>query len=227
MSHQEDRPPLDAIAPHAEGRSAWTPVAALVITATAARIIWLIVACPYELVADEAHYWEWGRHLDWSYYTKGPGVGWIIAASTAVLGDMAWAVRLPAALAGALTMLAAASLAMHLAPGRARAGLYTAALVALIPIHQGLAIFMTIDGPYLACWIIAAAAAWRALDACPRPQSPDPSTAPSTRATSARQSPAISAWPFAGWCAGLGAALGIGFLFKYTILLLAVLAPVP
>lgn len=49
-----------------------------------------------ELHFDEAQYWEWSRHLDWSYATKGPLVAWLIALSTGYLGDVDWAVRLPA-----------------------------------------------------------------------------------------------------------------------------------
>ena len=60
--------------------------------------------CPLELAPDEAHYWDWSRHLDWSYYSKGPLVAWLIRASCELFGplsleltgSLAAAVRLPA-----------------------------------------------------------------------------------------------------------------------------------
>ena len=30
------------------------------------------------------HYWDWSRHLDWSYYSKGPLVAWLIRGSHVV-----------------------------------------------------------------------------------------------------------------------------------------------
>ena len=36
-----------------------------------------------DLSPDEAHYWEWSRRLDLSYYSKGPLIAYLIAALTA------------------------------------------------------------------------------------------------------------------------------------------------
>src|SRR6202035_207385 len=52
--------------------------------------------CPVDLSGDEAQYWDWSRHLDLSYYSKGPMVAYIIHASCAVMGNTMPAVRLPA-----------------------------------------------------------------------------------------------------------------------------------
>lgn len=57
-----------------------------------------------DLAADEAHYWEWSRKLDWSYYSKGPIVAYLISISTAIFHNTTFAVRLPAALCHALTL---------------------------------------------------------------------------------------------------------------------------
>ena len=43
--------------------------------------------CPIDLSGDEAQYWDWSRKLDWSYYSKGPLVAYIIRASSAIFGD--------------------------------------------------------------------------------------------------------------------------------------------
>src|SRR4051812_50206558 len=80
----------------------WGAVLLLVLAVTAARLMYLAWLCPYTLVEDEASYWEWARHLDWSYYTKGPGIAWTIAGAVRVLGDSAFAVRVPAVISSAV-----------------------------------------------------------------------------------------------------------------------------
>lgn len=159
-----------------------------------ARVVWHAFVSQLTLLEDEAHYWEWSRRLDWSYYTKGPGVAWVIRASTEVFGHNEWAVRLPAALAGAAGMLGAAMAARWTLPNNAdRRGLVTASgvLFALVPGFAVASMLMTIDSPYVACWVWAGAFAARALLGGSR-----------------------RAW------IGFGIAIGVGFLFKYTILLL-------
>ncbi|MEO1008459.1 MAG: glycosyltransferase family 39 protein [Planctomycetota bacterium] len=181
---------MDAPDPRTPSLASMLPAALLILGVTAARIAYLIWLCPYALIEDEAHYWEWSRHLDWSYYSKGPGVAWTIYASTALFGVAEWSIRLPAALAMGLAAWWIARLAQRMF-GDARAGFFAAALVLLVPILQMLGLLMTIDGPYLACWALACLAAHAAL-----------------------RNRARWAW------ATLGVAVGVGFLFKYTILLL-------
>jgi len=167
---------------------------AMVIGLLGARVLWHALVSQLTLLEDEAHYWEWSRRLDWSYYTKGPGVAWVIRASTELFGVSEWAVRLPAAISGALGMLGATAAAMWALPEHPdRRGLVvlSALLFALVPGFAVASMLMTIDGPYVACWAWAGAFACRAL-----------------RTGSGR------AW------LGFGAAVGAGFLFKYTILLL-------
>lgn len=173
----------------------WGPIVGLAAILTVARLAYLAAFCPYDLIEDEAHYWEWSRRLDWSYYTKGPGIALAIRAFTEILGASELAVRLPAVLAAgaatALVGLLAADCASRFGRPDWRAGLFAAGAFALAPINQLLALVSTIDGPLLACWAAACWAAWRALERRSR-----------------------WAWPV------LGAAIGVGFLFKYTILLL-------
>lgn len=168
----------------------------LVVLVAAARLIYLKWLCPYNLVEDEAFYWEWSRRLEWSYYSKGPGVAWTIAITRWLLGDPAspgaaeFAVRVGSPFFSAATALLLAGLARD-ATGEKRAGFFAAACFVLVPMFQVSGLLMTIDGPYACCWAAAAWAAWRALGRGSR-----------------------GAW------VGLALALGIGFLYKYTILLL-------
>lgn len=164
---------------------------ALVLLLLVLRWAWQAFASDLTLLEDEAHYWEWSRCLDWSYYTKGPGVAWVIRASTELLGTSEWSVRLPALISTALGMLGAATAARWAFPGRREIETTSALLFALVPGFAIAAMLMTIDAPYVACWIWAGAFALRAI------------TTGSPRA----------------WLA-LGACVAIGFLFKYTILLI-------
>lgn len=76
---------------------------ALIIALMVAR---LLTAVFTELSPDEAYYWLWAQHPDTGYYDHPPFVAWAIWASTAVFGDSAFAVRLPALLSFAVVMWA-------------------------------------------------------------------------------------------------------------------------
>lgn len=167
---------------------------AFILLVALARFGYLALRSPYTLAEDEAHYWEWSRNLGWSYYSKGPGVAYAIAAATRLFGDVEWAVRLPAVLFGALGALFTLLLTRDLFRGHALArpaSSLAGVLFVLVPAFALASFLMTIDGPYIACFAAACAAAWRALRMRSR-----------------------LAWP------ALALALGVGFLFKYTILLL-------
>ena len=109
--------------------------------------------------------WDWSRRLAASYNdANGPGVVWLIAASTRALGVSEWSVRLPATIAMAIAATAGTRLAVESLPeaGRRTAVGVTAALLFLgAPALQGYALFMTPDAPAIACWTIGAYAAWR------------------------------------------------------------------
>ncbi|MDX2118778.1 MAG: glycosyltransferase family 39 protein [Planctomycetota bacterium] len=170
-------------------RMPWRSTLALVLGVLALKLIYLAWLCPYPLIEDEAHYWEWSRRLDWSYYSKGPGVAWAIWLSTHTLGLSEFSVRAPAAISAALGALCVAGLVRD-ATRSARAGVYAAACFILCPAFVVTSLLMTIDMPYSACWAAAAWAGYRALCMNDRP-----------------------AWVW------MGAAIGLGVIFKYTMLL--------
>ncbi|MBL9032838.1 MAG: glycosyltransferase family 39 protein [Phycisphaerae bacterium] len=167
---------------------------ALVGVVTLARLAYLAFVSPYTLAEDEAHYWEWSRRLEWSYYSKGPGVAWAIAASTWAARGLGLAlsefwVRVPAVVSSAALLAALAVLGSRVdRDGGARravlAGLF-------VPAFFIAGLLMTIDSPLLACWAWAIVFAHDAMRRGGR-------------------------WAWVG----LGVAIGLGFLFKYTILLL-------
>ena len=57
---------------------------------------WMAAIVP--LTGDEALFYWWARFLDYGYYDHPPMVAWWIAAMRALLGDAAWAIRMPAVL---------------------------------------------------------------------------------------------------------------------------------
>ncbi|ASC73079.1 hypothetical protein XM38_040410 [Halomicronema hongdechloris C2206] len=54
---------------------------------------------------DEAYYWLWGQHLDWSYYDHPPWQAWSQALSTALWGRSTWALRWPNLISNGLLLL--------------------------------------------------------------------------------------------------------------------------
>ena len=62
-------------------------LAAVLTLGFAGHLVYLTRDCPIDLSGDEAHYWDWSRQLDLSYYSKGTLVAYIIRTSCAVFGD--------------------------------------------------------------------------------------------------------------------------------------------
>ncbi len=172
----------------------------LIIAATLVRLA-IVLLSPFELASDEAQYWDWSRRLDLSYYSKGPGVAWTIAISTAIFGESQWAIRLPAVLSGTITLICGAWLAMMCFPNaRGKSAWFTVLALCAIPALHGASVFMTIDAPYVASWGLACALAWRLWSTL-------------TGESSSPGSLALQA-------SALGLALGASFLYKYTALIL-------
>ncbi len=146
----------------------------------------------FDLHFDEAQYWEWSQRLDWSYYSKGPLVAWLIALSTTLFGHGEWQVRLFAWLAYDVFLLLLFAFARQVWSSQ-RAGWWAVALGLTTPLYFPLGQVMTTDVFLFVCWTWALWAAWRAWYR--------------------RQA--------RGWYE-LGAAVGIGGLAKFSIGLLPV-----
>lgn len=133
--------------------------ALLILTAGLLHLAYLTVECPLDLAPDEAHYWDWSRHLDWSYYSKGPLVAWLIRASCELLGPLserltgsvALAVRAPAVLCGSLLVTSLYVLCVQ-AFARPRLALALVAVALTMPLIAVGSTLMTIDSPYTCCW---------------------------------------------------------------------------
>ena len=174
-------------------------VGAIILFSLLGRIWFLTQQTWLQLAPDEAHYWDWSRHLDWSYYSKGPLVAWLIRASCWLTGQEAeWAIRLPAALCGAFTLTGLAVLTQRIY----QRPWWTLALVcvaSLLPLLVVGSLLMTIDAPYVCCWTWAMVVAHGLMF-------PTSASAQST------------ARSCLGWLL-LGVIIGLGILAKYTMAL--------
>ena len=149
------------------------------------------VAAVAPLSGDEAYYWLWSRRLQLSYFDH-PGMSaWWIAAATELFGESPLAIRLPSVVGAALVTLLVYDTG-RVAFDDSRAGLWAALWLNVTVLFGAAAIIATPDTPLLVFW---AAALWAMVRLIRRGQ------------------------PV--WLYLLGAALGLGFTGKYTMVLIA------
>jgi len=144
-----------------DGRSLWHRklAIAVILAVTLFRILYLFFLCPYDLAPDEGHYWDWSRHLDWSYYSKGPLIAWIIRGGCDLFGGTALsihgtlmpAVRLPAVLFGS-GLLTALYILTYQSYRHDRLALAVVLVALTLPPISVSSIIMTIDSPFLCLW---------------------------------------------------------------------------
>jgi hypothetical protein len=131
----------------------------LIAGVAAAHVAYLAFDCPLDLAPDEAHYWDWSRQLDWSYYSKGPLVAYLIRAGCELAGpwslhqtgSLMLAVRLPAVLCGSLLLVSLYVLTVQVFQ-REGLALAVVALAMTLPMIAVGSSLMTIDAPYTCCW---------------------------------------------------------------------------
>ncbi len=121
-----------------------------------------IATGPADISPDEAHYWEWSRRLDLSYYTKGPLIAYIIAGTTWVLGDTVLAVRFAAPIFLALSSVVMYRLAMELFNDSKKASA-AALAIQITPLFAVYGVVMTIDSPFIFFWIVSLYLFWKAI----------------------------------------------------------------
>jgi hypothetical protein len=171
--------------------------ATLIVGAAALHLWYLSSSSSLDLACDEAHYWDWSRHLDWSYYSKGPLVAWLIRASCELVGtrsehftgNLALAVRLPAIVCSSLLLLSLYVLTVQIYRNEP-AAVAVVAIGLTMPVIAAGASIMTIDAPYTCCWGWALVLVYQAVFRGSR-----------------------LAWPVAG------VLIGVGMLAKYTMAL--------
>src|SRR5271170_3662927 len=126
-----------------------------------ANLLFLYFHCPFDLSEDESQYWDWSRHLDWGYYSKGPGIAAIIHLAV-VVGN--WfgqqnatmpVVRTPAVIFSFISGLVGILLARRIFRDD-RVSLMMIVLSAGMPMFAIGSLLITIDSPMYCAWALAA-----------------------------------------------------------------------
>jgi len=143
-----------------------------------------------DLHTEEAQYWLWSKHLAWSYYSKPPLIAWTNYLACSILGNTELAVKANALLVGFILPFVLYWIALDLFRS-ARMAFYSVLIMFAMPHYNYIAlIFMTDTYSYF-FWLLAVYFTWKAFH-------------------TDRQ----SAWLLSGLT------LGMGWLSKYTVLLL-------
>ncbi len=137
-------------------------LAVLLVLGFLGHLRYLTNDCPIDLSGDEAHYWDWSRRLDISYYSKGPMVAWLIRASCAILGDTMPAVRIPALFLAIGSSILTYWLTLRLFQSD-RIALGAVLLNHLVPMFVAGSTLMTIDPPFFFFWALATCFAMKAI----------------------------------------------------------------
>jgi undecaprenyl-diphosphatase len=155
--------------------------------------IYYIQNGPLDLSPDEAHYWEWSRRLDLSYYSKGPMIAYLIYLGTSVFGYTIFGIRIMAVIFSALSSIFLYSLGKNLYDEKV--GLSSAILIQIIPLFSTFGVLFTIDSPFIFFWILSLFLFWKATNSQSQ----------------------ISNLKSQGYWVLLGLSIGLGLLTKYTM----------
>ena len=68
--------PVPAAGPGVDPYARWA--IGVILAVMTLQILFLLVGCDWDFCGDEAEYWSWSRRLDWSYWSRGPLIAWLI-----------------------------------------------------------------------------------------------------------------------------------------------------
>lgn len=163
------------------------------------RVLYIALG-PFDISPDEAHYWDWSRHLGISYYSKGPVVAYVIAVFTSIFGDTDFGVRIGAVTFSFLASIILYQLSLEVTEGlledkgRAERVAFWSALIPNMTLILGLgSILMTTDVLLIFFWAAALLCLYRGIS----------------------REEGYSRWWYLS-----GVMVGVGFLAKYTMLLI-------
>lgn len=117
-------------------RTPATATAGLLVIAIAKVVFHAVFHGRYGYFRDELYYIACSKHLAWGYVDQPPFSIAALALTRRLLGESLYAIRLPAALAGAATVVLTGLIARKLGGGRA-AQLLSALAAALSPVYLG------------------------------------------------------------------------------------------
>lgn len=141
-----------------------------------------------DLHTEEAQYWTWSQHLDWSYYSKPPMVAVLNYLTESLFGHSEFSIRINAILLGFLTAIVTYLFTKELFKDKFKA-FVASVLIYAMPFYQSTALFFSTDAPLLFFAIWAMYLGWLAIN--------------------------YNKWKY--WL-GFAVALGLGYLSKYAML---------
>lgn len=112
----------------------------------------------FDLAGDESYYWDWGRRLDWGYFSKPPMIGWLMGLVGRLSGDSEWGIRFGALALGAVSLALLYKFAEKLFGPRT--ALVALLIAALTPANAALSLLLTIDAPLVLLWTAALLVFW-------------------------------------------------------------------
>src|SRR5208282_6038251 len=132
--------------------------------------IYYILHGPLSLSPDEAHYWEWSRRLDLSYYSKGPMIAYLIYLGTHIFGNTVFGIRVLAIIFSALSSiyifklvnlmygndaLEQSNTTSKVSTWQRAAALQAAFAFQAVPLFAAFGVLFTIDSPFTFFWIVS------------------------------------------------------------------------
>ncbi len=185
--------------------------------------IYYIQNSPLDLSPDEAHYWEWSRRLDLSYYSKGPMIVYLIYLGTSIFGDTVSGIRIMAVIFSALSSILLYSLGKNIYDEKV--GISSAILIQVVPLFSTYGIIFTTDSPFIFFWILSLYLFWKAAgrglrtkDLSSESQNSNPHISSNNPPTPPLAKEGKGGFEMIYWLL-LGLSIGLGLLTKYTMAL--------
>lgn len=114
----------------------------------------------YNLLVEEAYYWNYAQHLDFGYLDHPPMVAFLIKISTTLFGTNEFALHLPALICWMITVFFCVKLTNLV---NRNASMYVIFLLSVLPFFFLESLVITPDQPMLVCWSGALYSLYRAL----------------------------------------------------------------
>ena len=131
-----------------------------VIVIAASFLLRLLFLGSFNLLVEEAYYWNYAEHLDFGYLDHPPMVALLIKITTLIFGANEFGVRLPALICW---MIAAFFIFRLTSLINDKASQYAIFLLSILPFFFLQSLVITPDQPLLACWAAALYFIYRAL----------------------------------------------------------------
>lgn len=133
---------------------------AIALLIAAFTLLRLLLAAWAPLLPQEAYYWSWSRHLDWSYFDHPPLATYSIALTTAVFGQTVFGIKAAAVLWSLGWNLLWARLVLDMYADR-RLAFWSLAALNLSVAYEAFGVGPTPDAPLIFAWTGAIWAVWK------------------------------------------------------------------